>query len=91
MPLLVLYLAVNVFDPVVRPLTENVLVTPVAVVPVTVIDRVSEAATPVAVNDMKTSTPPALPERVPPTVTIAMPEAGMVTVTDGPAPPARSV
>jgi len=88
---LVLYLAVKVFDPDVRPVTANVLVTTVAEFPDTEIEFASEALTPVALNDMNEFAEPVLPDMVAVRVTIAMPEAGMVTVTDGPAPAPKSV
>jgi hypothetical protein len=88
---LVLYLAVKVFDPAVRPVTRKVLFTDVAVFPETVIEFASEALTPVALNDMNEFAEPVLPCMVAVRVTIAVPEAGMVTVTDGPAPAAKSV
>ena len=84
-------MAVNVFDPDVRPVTTNVLVTTVGVLPCRVIEFASEAATPVAVSDIHASFGDPLAVTVALRVTIAMPEAGMVTVVDGPAPAARSV
>jgi hypothetical protein len=92
-PELTLYFAVNVLLPGVSPVTTEVALARTRSLPATASARASKAGSVVAPETaklMKAVLPPWLPNAAAVTITSALPEAGMFTVTDGPAV-ARSV
>jgi hypothetical protein len=82
-----LYLAVKVLLPGVNPVITLVALARTRLLHATASARVSEAATvvaPLTAYDMRASAPPTLPKAPAVTITSAFPEAGIVTVTEGP-------